>query len=42
MCIYTRWNITQPQNEITPFAVTWMDLKGIMLGEISQRNIGTV
>ena len=32
----------QPQNEIMPFAVTWMDLKGIMLGEISQRKISTV
>ena len=24
-------------NEILPFATTWMDLEGIMVGEISQR-----
>ena len=24
------------KNEILPFATTWMDLEGIMLGEISQ------
>ena len=24
------------KNEILPFAVTWMDLEGIMLSEISQ------
>ena len=31
------WNITQPlkQNEILPFATTWMDLEGIMLSEIN-------
>ena len=33
-------NITQPQekNEILPFAAIWMDLKNIMLSEISQKN----
>ena len=32
------WYITQPQkkNEILPFVMTWMDLEGIMLSEISQ------
>ena len=25
------------KNEILPFATTWMDLKGIMLSEINQR-----
>ena len=25
------------KNEILPFATTWMDLKGIMLSKISQR-----
>ena len=28
--------------EIFPFATTWMDLKGIMLSEISQRKTNTV
>ena len=27
------------ENEIMPLATTWMDLKGIMLSEISQRQI---
>ena len=38
------WNIETMEyysviknNEILPFATTWMDLKGIMLSEISQR-----
>lgn len=36
-CQYTQWNTTQPKNEkILPSATTWMDLEGIMLGEISQ------
>ena len=29
-------------NEILPFATTWMDLEGIMLSEISQRKSNTV
>ena len=35
--IHTQWNIIQPlkNNEILPFATTWMDLEGIMLNEIS-------
>ena len=28
------------KNEILPFATTWMDLKGIMLSEISQTEKG--
>ena len=28
------------KNEILPFATTWMELKGIMLSEISQRKTG--
>ena len=35
--IYIQWNIMQPsKNEILPFAITWMELEGIMLSEISQ------
>lgn len=26
----------KPENEVLPFATTWMDLEGIVLGEISQ------
>ena len=29
-------------NEILPFAVTWMDLEGIMLSEINERKTNTV
>ena len=32
----TQWNITHKNNEILPFATTWMDLDCIMLSEISQ------
>lgn len=36
---YTLWTITQPlkQNERFPLAKAWMDLKGIMLNEMSDR-----
>ena len=27
------------KNEILPFSITWMELEGIMLSEISQRKI---
>ena len=30
------------KNAILPFEATWMDLEGIMLGEISQRKANTV
>ena len=30
------------KNEILPFAATWVDLQGIMLSEISQRNTNNV
>ena len=30
------------KNEILPFAATWMDLKGVMPSEISQRKTNTV
>ena len=36
-CIYTVEHYSAiKQNEILPFAATWMDLEGIMLSEISQ------
>ena len=31
------YSLAMIKNEILPFATTWMDLEGIMLGEISQR-----
>ena len=30
------------KNEILLFATTWMDIKGIMLSEISQRKTNTI
>ena len=36
-CIYTMdYYSAIKKNEILPFVVTWMDLEGIMLSEISQ------
>ena len=37
--IFIKWNISQPlkKNEILPFVTTWMDLEGIMLNEISEK-----
>ena len=36
--MYTHWNITQPlkKNEIMPFAATWVDLKIVILSEMSE------
>ena len=36
--VYIPWDTSQPlkKNEILPFAATWLDLKDIMLSEISQ------
>ena len=36
---HTQWNTTQPSKKhtkILPFAMTWMELDGVMLNEISQ------
>ena len=33
---HTHWVVSIKENEILPFATTWMDLEGIMLTEISQ------
>ena len=41
MCVYidihthTHWVVSKNENEILPFATTWMDLEGVMLTEIS-------
>ena len=31
--MYIQWNITQPKNEMVPFAATWMDLEIIILSK---------
>ena len=36
--IYNRLFFSHKKNEILPFSTTWMDLEGIMVSEISQRN----
>ena len=33
---------TQKNEEILPFATTWMDLEGIMLSKISQRKTNAI
>ena len=40
-CIYVQWNVVQPQNFL-PFETTLIDLEGILLSEIKQRNTNTV
>ena len=42
-CIHTMvYSSAIKNNEILPFATTWMDLKDIILSEISQRKTNTV
>ena len=31
------WTISHKNNEILPFATTWMDLEGVILIEMSQK-----
>ena len=35
--VYTKEYDSATENEVWPSATTWMDLKGVMLSEISQR-----
>jgi len=37
--VYAHWNIAQPlkKNKILPFTATWVNLKIIILSEISQK-----
>ena len=44
VCIGIQWNIIQQlkRGDILPFAITWMDLKGIILSEISQTEISLI
>ena len=37
MYTYNGILLSHKKNEIFPFATTWMDLEGIMLSEISQK-----
>ena len=39
--VFKQWNTIQPQKkkEILPFVITWMDLEGMMLSEISQTKV---
>ena len=39
---YTQWSNSHKENEMLPFAATWMDLGSIMLSEISQKKTNTV
>ena len=40
--IYNGILFSHKNNEIMPFAITWMNLEGIMLSEISQTKTNTV
>ena len=41
--IYTmEYYLAMRQNEILPFAATWMELEGIMLSELSQRKTAII
>ena len=40
--LYNRYYSTIKKNEILLFVTTWMDLEGVVLNEISQRQTNTV
>ena len=42
MGIHTYIHTATKENENLSFAITWMDLKGIVLSEINQRKTNTV
>ena len=45
VCIHTHtleYYSATKKNEILPFATMWMELEGIMLSEISQRNTNII
>ena len=42
VCMYDGLLFSHKENEILPFIITWMDLEGIMLREISQRKTNIV
>lgn len=35
--MYVQWNIRYKKNEVLMHATTWVDLEGIMFGEINQK-----
>ena len=38
VCMYNGIYSARKKNEILPFETTWMDLEGIMLSELSQKD----
>ena len=36
MCTHMKKYLARKKNEVLPFVVTWMDLEGIVLSDISQ------
>ena len=41
VCVYKRWNAIEyysaiQKKEILPFAIIWMELKGVMISETNQ------
>ena len=38
VCMHTEMLLSHKKHEISPFLTTWMDLEGIMLNEISEKD----